>query len=173
MINDSADAFPSAGSAQEHAFQPHQTAQQRLAANRATTHAGCVVCGHSNEHPPRVDFTVQEDQSVEATVVGGEHYEGYAGLMHGGVIATLLDAAMTNCLFARGERAVTADLHIRYRHPVASQEPAHVRAWLERDNKPLFVMHAELRQAGKLLVSAIGKFMQIRPDHPAEANLRS
>ena len=76
---------------------------------------------------------------------------------------------MTNCLFARGLRAVTADLHIRYRHPVASQTPVYLRAWLERENNPLFILHAELRQSDKLMVSAVGKFMRIRADHPADA----
>lgn len=173
MIHNPADAFPNTGSSSPPGAGVDQQAQQRLEAHRCSTHARCVVCGRDSTHPPRVEFMVTADQSVEAIVVDGEQYEGYAGLMHGGVIATLLDAAMTNCLFARGERAVTADLHIRYRHPVVSQEPSHVRAWLERDNSPLFVMQAELRQAGKLLVTASGKFMRIRPDHPAEANLHS
>ncbi len=80
-------------------------------------------------------------------------------MLHGGVIATLLDAAMTNCLFAHGHCGVTADLRVRYRHPVVSGEACVLRARIERAAAPLFVLTAELRQNGRCKATATGKFM--------------
>jgi len=136
--------------------------QESLERTRRAAHARCVACGSRDGHPPRVRFTVAGDGAVEARVPGSAVYEGYAGMLHGGVIATLLDAAMTNCLFARGHCGVTADLHIRYRHPVASGTECRLRAWIARALPPLFVLHAELTQAGRRKATAVGKFMARR-----------
>ncbi len=74
--------------------------------------------------------------------------------------ATLLDAAMTNCLFAQGCCAVTADLHIRYRLPVTSTSTCVVRAWVEHSTPPLFVLRAELTQECSVCATATAKFME-------------
>lgn len=133
--------------------------QKRLADTRAAAHAHCVVCGSRDGAAPRVRFTAEEDGGVSAEFVVGESYEGYPGILHGGVIATLLDAAMTNCLFAQGHCGLTADLHIRYRHPVRSGVPCALQAWIERKTAPLYVLRAELRQDGLLRVTGVAKFL--------------
>jgi acyl-coenzyme A thioesterase PaaI-like protein len=53
-------------------------------------------------------FTVAPEGGVESTFAGSDVFEGYAGWLHGGLTAALLDGAMTNCLFAHGCQAVTA-----------------------------------------------------------------
>jgi uncharacterized protein (TIGR00369 family) len=107
-----------------------------------------------------LQFAPRPDGSVEAVFPGGDTYQGYTGVLHGGVIAMLLDAAMTNCLFAQERRGVTADLAVRFRHPVASGEPARLRAWVERSVPPLYLLRAELWQADQLRATATGKFME-------------
>ena len=144
-------------------------AQQRLLETRARAHAHCIACGAPAGDAPRLHFLALDDGSVEAQVAGRGSYEGYAGMLHGGVIATLLDAAMTNCLFAQGRCAVTADLHLRYRHPVASAQPCVVRAWIERASPPLFVLRGELWQAERLRVTAAAKFME-QPAPPGDGS---
>lgn len=101
---------------------------------------------------------------MAATVDCPAAWEGYPGLVHGGIIASLLDGAMTNCLFSRGLAAVTADLRVRYRHPVELGLPATIRAELTRDAAPLFVLEATLVQGEGVRVTATGKFMLQRPD---------
>lgn len=106
-------------------------------------------------------FTTAPDDSVSAVFLGNPTLEGYAGMLHGGVVAALLDGAMTNCLFARGIRALTGDLHVRYRSPVRVAEELIVRAWVESSWHELFHLAAEITQAGELKARAQGKFMQI------------
>jgi uncharacterized protein (TIGR00369 family) len=105
-------------------------------------------------------FEPAEDGSVIATFDCRQQYEGYEGTIHGGVIASLLDGAMTNCLFALGHVAVTADLHVRFRHPLCMGQKAVVRAWVTRDASPLFVLEAQVIQAGQVKATAVGKFMR-------------
>lgn len=45
-------------------------------------------------------------------------FEGYSGIVHGGIIATLLDSAMTHCLLKKGISAFTGRLSIRYSCPI-------------------------------------------------------
>jgi acyl-coenzyme A thioesterase PaaI-like protein len=135
-------------------------AQERLDQMRERFHARCVACGSSNGHVPQLRFQAADDGSVEAWFRGGTTFQSYDGILHGGVIATLLDAAMTNCLFAQSRCGVTGELTVRFRHPVVSGEPSQLKAWIERATPPLFVLRAELWQFDRCRATAIGKFME-------------
>ena len=118
------------------------SAPNRLPSTRARFHPRCVVC--SPEHPLGLaqEYILQPDGSVEATFVGSERFEGYSGLLHGGMTAALLDGAMTNRLFARGVQALTAELTVRYRHPVAVCSEMTTRACLAESRFLLFFSSA-------------------------------
>lgn len=95
-----------------------------------------------------------------AKCVAGSNLQGYDNIVHGGVIATLLDAAMTHCLFHRGIQAVTGELRIRYLHPVACNVPIVLRARLLCSCPPLYHLQAEVRCGDRRMARAEGKFMR-------------
>ena len=128
----------------------------------ARPHPHCVVCGASDPLGLGVRFTIREDGSAESQFHCSSAFEGYPHQLHGGVIALLLDGAMTNCLFAHGHQAVTAELRIRYREPVATSRTASVRAWIERSDRRLRVVAAELVQDGQVKARARAKFVDRR-----------
>ncbi len=70
--------------------------------NQNQLHSGCIMCGTQNPLGLKLNFT--RDEEEEGGVIGyykpNNLMEGYAGILHGGVAAALLDSAMTNCLFA-------------------------------------------------------------------------
>ena len=126
---------------------------------QAEAHPFCFVCSGSN--PMGLALRApQPDGSVSASFHGHSALEGYPGLLHGGVIAALLDGAMTNCLFARGIRALTVELKVRYHAGVVAAEESLLRAWMEDDTSGLFQLRAELRQGGTVKANATGKFMK-------------
>jgi acyl-coenzyme A thioesterase PaaI-like protein len=127
---------------------------------RDRVHPHCVVCNPANSSGLRTEFTVQEDNSVVGEFPGSTVFEGYPGLLHGGVTAALLDGAMTNCLFARGIEAFTAELTVRYREPVDARNKIAVRASLTESHGRLHLLRAELRQAGRIKATARGKFIE-------------
>ncbi len=139
-----------------------ESCQLLLERTRAQAHGRCIACGRVDGHAPRLRFRVTEDGGVRATFRPDVTLEGYNGMVHGGVISTLLDAAMTNCLFAHGRCGLTAELCIRFRHPVESDALLELRARVERASPPLFVLRAELRQANQLRATAVGKFLDKR-----------
>lgn len=135
------------------------SAEDVLCELRAQAHSNCVVCSPSNDRGLRLEFSASEDGSVQARFDCDRVFEGYASVLHGGMISSLLDGAMTNCLFARGHPGVTAELTVRFRHPVRTGKPVTVRAWIERCSPPLHVLKAEVVQDGQIKATARGKFM--------------
>ena len=133
--------------------------QDALRETQAQAHLNCVVCGTANGHGLRLEFRTSADGSVQATFDCKKAYEGYADVLHGGVVSTLLDGAMTNCLFAHGHPGVTAEITVRFRHPVHTGRTATVRAWIERCSPPLHVLSAQLVQDEQLKATACGKFI--------------
>ena len=107
-------------------------------------------------------YTPEPDGGVSACFLGNSALEGYPGLLHGGVVAALLDGAMTNCLFAQGRRALTVELNVRYHSGVASAEELLLQAWPESSAHGLFRLRAEITQGGAVKASATGKFMSSR-----------
>ncbi|MBT3377848.1 MAG: PaaI family thioesterase [Lentisphaerae bacterium] len=135
---------------------------------QAARHPNCVVCAAANLAGLGLDFRIQQDEAVEADFGCPEALQGYPGILHGGVIATVLDGAMANCLFTRRIEAVTADLRIRYRHPVSTGTKATVRAWPEESHRALHVMRAQLFQDGQIKATATAKFVELTPGTAAE-----
>jgi acyl-coenzyme A thioesterase PaaI-like protein len=123
-------------------------------------HPFCFACSASNPMGLALRYRGSQDGSVSASFIGNCALEGYPGVLHGGIVATLLDGAMTNCLFARGIRALTADLRVRYRLPVLAAEELKVRAWLESSRHGLLELRAEITQGRKVKAQAHGKFFQ-------------
>ena len=65
---------------------------------------------------------------------------------------------MTNRLFHAGHIALTADLRVRFRHPVQVGRPATVRARITRTAGPLFDLAAEVIQDGQVKAKGVGTF---------------
>ena len=142
---------------------PMQAPLEQMRRLHAATHPRCVVCGANNPQGLQVDFRPTADGGVEGHFDCAKIFEGYSHRIHGGVAAALLDGAMTNCLFAHGHVAVTAELAVRYRHPVMTDRQATVRAWIRESSHRLHHMRAELAQDGRVLVRATAKFLEL-PD---------
>jgi acyl-coenzyme A thioesterase PaaI-like protein len=81
-------------------------------------------------------------------------------LLHGGITAALLDGAMTNCLFAHGIQALTAELTVRYLEPVDIRGKIVTRGRLSESHGRLQLMCAELHQDGRVKATARGKFIR-------------
>jgi uncharacterized protein (TIGR00369 family) len=123
-------------------------------------HEACFVCGSRNRDGLNLEFRSTEDGAVEACFDCDSRFEGYTGYVHGGIISSLLDGAMTNCLFALGKTPLTAELKVRFRHPLVIGEAATVRAWLVDQTARLYSMEAEVVQEDRIKARGWGKFLR-------------
>jgi acyl-coenzyme A thioesterase PaaI-like protein len=79
--------------------------------------SGCLVCGTANMHGLRLSLFV-DDQSgvVETTFTASPEHIGFEGIVHGGVIATVVDEAMVWAATWVGKRfCVCGELNVRFR----------------------------------------------------------
>jgi len=120
----------------------------------------CMVCGREQECGLGLCFVLQPDGSVATEFVCAEEFQGYPGMLHGGLIATLIDGAMTNCLFAHGLAGVTGELTVRFRRPVEPGAPLQIKARITRRVGPLALLEATVRQFAQVCAEGQGKFVQ-------------
>jgi len=132
----------------------------------AQLHPHCVVCSQDNPSGLGLNFMAGPDDTVMAQFELDQTVEGYIGWPHGGITSAILDGAMTNWLFAHGLTGVTAELNVRFRHPVLLNEPTQVTARLKRASHPLYILEALITQGDQLKVRAVGRFL--RKEHDVE-----
>lgn len=150
-------------------FQLAPDPSAQLVAVQAAAHPYCFACSGSNPLGLALRYSVAPDASVSASFLGNCALESYPGVLHGGLVATLLDGAMTNCLFAYGIRAMTAELKVRYHDPVLSTEELQVRAWRESSRHGVLELRATITQGESVKARAQAKFIapRQRPRQPA------
>jgi len=107
----------------------------------------CFVCGEDNERGLRLRYEIGEDGASRATWRPEAAFEGYSGIVHGGLVSTVLDEAMSKAVAAAGGDALTAELRVRYRHHVPSDGTFEIRGWVVERNKRLWKTEASLSSA--------------------------
>jgi len=140
---------------------PNPAAERRSIVDPVTFHPHCVVCGHDNPHGLGLQFVPSEDGlSVSAAFTCSEPFQGYAGLLHGGVVSAMLDGAMVHCLFRAGRVAYTGSLEVRFLQPVIVGRNAIVTARLDTSRGRMHILSATLEQGGETKAEAVGKFVE-------------
>ena len=142
---------------QNHRLEVHQ--QKTFTALRKHEHPECLICNPHDSLGLGLDFHINGSGRVTASFPCKAIFQGYPGLLHGGIIGLLLDAAMTNCLFAHGKVAVTGEMTIKFEQSVVIERFAFIEAWIRKSFSSLHLVEAELSQKRKVLAKATGKFM--------------
>jgi uncharacterized protein (TIGR00369 family) len=131
---------------------------------------GCMVCGPGNPRGLRLKSHVQPSTgAVRLACVPGEAQCGFAGMVHGGALATLADEAMTWAASWHGKRfCVCGEMTVRYRRSAPLSESIVVNAKVESARPRLIQTSAEICDAaGELLATAAGKYV---PMSTADSN---
>jgi acyl-coenzyme A thioesterase PaaI-like protein len=125
---------------------------------RAACHDGCFACGTLSDLGLQVSFHCHAPGEVTAKWLPEEHCRSYEGRLHGGLVATLLDAAMVHALFSLGKEGVTASMNLRYHLPVVLDAPVELEARRIRSAHGLHRMEASIVQLGALRAHASARF---------------
>jgi uncharacterized protein (TIGR00369 family) len=78
----------------------------------------CFGCGQTNRTGLRLKFFVDEEHTIVGRVRLARRFEGPPGHAHGGIIATLLDEAMSKANRQFGVLAMTRQMEVEYLKPV-------------------------------------------------------
>lgn len=129
----------------------------------ATDH-NCFGCGRLNEHGLQLHLVPDHGgDGVVTRFVPVARTEGYTGMVHGGIITTVLDEVMAWSLYRQGIWAVTGQLTTRYRKPIRLGEETTARGFLVRDRGRAIEMKGEIRRDadGLLLADAVATFIRV------------
>ncbi len=138
------------------------TIREKIGPDPGYGHEQCLFCGARNPWSLNLAFRADDTGAVNAEFRPHSKLQGYAGLLHGGVISALLDAAMTHCLFHRGVRAVTGDLRVRFVRPISCGAPLRLRAWALSSGPRVYRVKAEISNEEQVLAWGEGKFLRRR-----------
>ena len=138
---------------------------------------GCFGCGDDNSTGLHLKFFVDEKQRVLCRVRLAAQFQGPPGHAHGGIIATLLDEAMSKANRFRDIVAMTRHMSIDYRRPVPLQTNLVLEGWSEKDagsaSGRKHQCSAEIRDAsGTVLASATGIFVEVTTEALQRYNAR-
>ena len=82
----------------------------------------CFGCGQDNPIGLKLNFK-RDDKTARAEFTPTKFYQGWSGVVHGGIIATILDEAMGYAVRFEGVSCVTARMQVKLRRPALIGEP--------------------------------------------------
>lgn len=104
----------------------------------------CFACGKLNPIGFKLEFE-QYGEEYQTTFTPQREHQGYDGIMHGGLVSTLLDEVMAGYIYALGFNAVTARLEVRYRKPTPIGEELTATARIIGKRGRIYEMAGEIR----------------------------
>jgi uncharacterized protein (TIGR00369 family) len=123
----------------------------------------CFGCGQANATGLRLEFFLDEKGGVVTLPTVTDRFEGHPGYLHGGVIATLLDEAMSKSARAQGLSTMTRKLEVDYLRPVPSGAPLRVEGHVVRSEGRRHWIESEIKDAeGTVLAAAKGLFVEVK-----------
>ena len=125
----------------------------------------CFACGEENPISLSLKFEEISENKVKAEFTPGEYHQGYDGIIHGGLTATLLDEAMAHVIGFKGIKAFTAELNIRFRKEIKIGEKLEIVGKYKSSKKSSIanVHYAEAEifdEDGSLRAKAEAKFIE-------------
>ena len=121
----------------------------------------CFACGKKNACGLKMNFEVEEGRTVSHFRLD-ERFQGWKGIAHGGIVATVLDEAMAWAVMSLKIQAVTGDLNVKYKKPTPLNEELTVIAEVAEKRGKIVKVQAELFDKSKeLLAISSGTYFKV------------
>jgi len=122
----------------------------------------CFGCGQENKTGLRLKFFVDDKYRIVCRVRVPRRFEGPPGHVHGGVIATLLDEAMSKANRQFSVVAMTRQMEVEYLKPVPLMKPLTLTAHHVNASGRKHRCEAQITdQNGTILASAKALFIAV------------
>ena len=129
---------------------------------------GCLVCGRHNAFGLKLSLFVDTDTgNVHVDFEPRREDIGFDGIVHGGMLATVIDEAMVWAATWAGRRfCVCGEMSVRFRRPARVGEPLRLEARVEFARPKLVQTMAVVRSSDNNIVCAgEGKFVPMSREH--------
>jgi acyl-coenzyme A thioesterase PaaI-like protein len=135
--------------------------------NDRSGYQACFGCGARNADGLQLVFHRQGDE-IWAEHTPAERFQGFPGVLHGGVIATMLDETLSRAAVFAGQWMMTARLDIRYRRAAPVGRPLRVSARPTRVRARMVSARGEVYLADEpdiVLAEAEGVFLPVSMEY--------
>ena len=125
----------------------------------------CFACGSKNPLGLCLSFTTHDDKTCTTEFTALPHHQGFEGVLHGGLIATIADDLMNNHLHRMYNlTTATAELTIRYRKPVPTETLLLFTSRLTESKGRIHEMECTVQIKGENVVLSVckGRFLEIK-----------
>lgn len=123
----------------------------------------CFVCGPRNPIGLKLAFSFIGDTYVTRFTPKPQH-QGYVGVTHGGIVATVLDEVMARLVHVKGYNAVTAEITVRLKQPARTGEELLFSGWIEGARGRVIDCAAEARDSsGTVIAEAFARLLKVKP----------
>jgi len=125
----------------------------------------CFVCGKQNPDGLRLEIEYPEPGRCRTVFVPDRRFQGWKGILHGGIISTLLDEAFAHAYGGQvrdlNEAAVTAEMVVRFKKPVMIGHPVILEGRVLSVSGRVIECESTLTdEKGEVLASAQGKLIK-------------
>lgn len=135
----------------------------------------CFICGLENPVGLKLRIYQTGPGVVEATYTAPEHFQGYPGILHGGIVASILDEISGRAHMgdpAAPRFMFTAKLEVKYRKNVPVGQPLKIIGKAGKSKGKTAEGWAGIYdEAGNLLAEANALLIDIPPEILDQANL--
>lgn len=122
----------------------------------------CFACGDKNPDGLNLDFRVEGDK-LFAEYTFPKKFQGYADVVHGGMLSLVLDEVMVNLPWKKYDKpVVSAELNIRLKKPVKVGQKVIFSAWIEKEVKNLVFMAGQAAlENGDIVATSTAKCLKV------------
>jgi uncharacterized protein (TIGR00369 family) len=122
----------------------------------------CFVCGKENTAGLDISFFYTNGR-IETTFMPEPQHNGYHEIVHGGILATLLDETMGwTSIISRPTICVAAELTVRYKAPAKIGKTMLIHGELMADKKRIILSKGSIvSEDGTLLCTGEGKYVPL------------
>lgn len=112
----------------------------------------CFACGDKNSIGFQLKI-IETENGVKSEFLPKKEYEGYQNIIHGGIVATLLDEMIAWACRKKGYNAVTAELQVRYKKPMVLNKKYFAYGRIVKIHHRLIIGESEVFDEEKILIA--------------------
>ena len=121
------------------------------------TYENCFVCGVKNPIGLKMNFSYNKEIAI-ASFKLSDSYEGYTDIIHGGIVAAVLDEAMAKAILHKNITAVTVNLNVDYKKPLKPHNIYIVEGSISAVRKKIILAQASIFDGNTVYANATARF---------------
>ncbi len=133
----------------------------------------CFVCGQDNPQGLKIKVKLfPEEMAAETELALPREYQGWAEVIHGGILSTLLDEMMAQAVWHFAGPGLTLNMEVRFHHPLKPDETIRVRGVLTAANGSRRTAEAAITRSrdNRKIASAKSRFLLLENQGGGEAS---